>query len=84
MIVITTTKAREDAFRAIKARADALGCTDAVYAGSPPQWWLRIAEQATSAGAVLVLDKGAERPLLVMTLAAAEELAGLDGPTVDK
>ena len=77
MIVVTTTKAREDAFRAIKRRADALGCTDAVYAGSPPKWWLSVAEQASKAGAVLVLDKDATRPMLVMSLAGAEQLAGL-------
>ena len=75
MIVVTTTRAREDAFAGMKRRAGAMGVKETVYAAAPPKWWLRIAEQTAEAGAVLVLDKGAEQPLVVMTLAAAEALA---------
>ena len=77
MIVVTTTREREDAFRAIKARADTLGVTSSVYAAAPPLWWQRIAEQAVRDGAVLVLDKNAAQPMVVMPLAVAEELAGI-------
>ena len=79
MIVVTTSKDREDAFRAIKARADTLGITETVYAAAPPLWWQRIAEQACKGGAVLVLDRNAVQPMVVMPLVVAEELAGLAG-----
>ena len=90
MIVTTTTRAREDRIAALHARADRLlhnlqqragvrpqtaaAHIEAIYAGAAPRWWQRIAEQTAQAGAVLVLDKGAEQPLVVMTLAAAEDL----------
>ena len=83
MIVVTTTKAREDAFRAIKRRGDAIGVVDAFYAGSPPLWWQKLAKQAQDAGAVLVLGKDpGSPPMVVMSLAGAEQLAGL-GNTED-
>ncbi len=91
MIFVTTTRAREDRIAVVRARADVLlhklqkragvhpgggaARIEAVYAGAAPVWWQRIAEQTVQAGAVLVLDKGAEQPLVVMTLAAAETLA---------
>ena len=90
MIFVTTTRAREDRIAGLRARADGLlhklqqraGCPpnggariEAIYAGAAPVWWQRIADQTAQAGAVLVLDKGAEQPLVVMTLAAAEALA---------
>lgn len=91
MIFVTTTRAREDRIAVLRGRADVLlrklqqrvGCPpggaariEAIYAGAAPRWWQNIAEQTVQAGAVLVLDKGAEQPLVVMTLAAAEALAG--------
>ena len=90
MIFVTTTRAREDRIAVVRARADVLlhklqkrtgvpsggaARIEAVYAGAAPVWWQRIAEQTVQAGAVLVLDKAAEQPLVVMTLAAAETLA---------
>lgn len=75
MIVVTTTKRREEAISGLRRRAGAIGVKEAVYAGAAPRWWQRIAEQTAQAGAVLVLDKGAEQPVVVMTLAAAEALA---------
>ena len=86
MICVTTTRAREDRIAGLRARADVLlqrtGCpsggaarVEAIYAGAAPRWWQHIAKQTVQAGAVLVLDKGAEQPLVVMTLAAAETLA---------
>ena len=90
MIFVTTTRAREDRIAVVRARADVLlhklqkragvqpggaARIEAIYAGAAPVWWRRIAEQTVQAGAVLVLDKGAEQPLVVMTLAAAETLA---------
>lgn len=90
MIFVTTTRAREDRIAVVRARADVLlhklqkragvpsggaARIEAVYAGAAPVWWQRIAEQTVQAGAVLVLDKAAEQPLVVMTLAAAEALA---------
>ena len=79
MIVVTTTRQREDQIAAVKARADALGITEAVYAGAAPRWWQRLAERAVQAGGVLVLDRDAAQPLVVMPLVVAEELAGLTG-----
>lgn len=93
MIFVTTTRAREDRIAGLRARADVLlhklqrragsppggaARIEAIYAGAAPVWWQRIAEQTAQAGAVLVLDKGAEQPLVVMTLAAAENLATLE------
>lgn len=84
MIFVTTTRAREDRIAALRARTDAVmqkaqkpttERVEAVYAGAAPVWWKRIAEQTAQAGAVLVLDQAAEQPLVVMTLARAEELA---------
>ena len=84
MIYVTTTRAREDRIIALQKRTDTLmqkaqkptpDRVAVVYAGAAPVWWKRIAEQTAEAGAVLVLDKGAEQPLVVMTLAAAEALA---------
>ena len=86
MIFVTTTRAREDRIAGLRTRADALmkklqkrtterARVEAVYAGAAPVWWKRIAEQTAQAGAVLVLDKDAEQPLVVMTLATAEALA---------
>ena len=78
MICVTTTKAREDAYTAMKQRADALGITESFYASAPPLWWQRIAEQANQAGAVLVLNRDVDAPVMVvMTLAQAEELVGI-------
>lgn len=76
MITVVTTKDREDRIAALRRRADALGATDTVYAGAAPQWWRRIVDQAERTGAVLVLDRDGERPMLVLPLAIAEELQG--------
>lgn len=91
MIFVTTTRQREDRIAALRTRADALMQklqkrtaervrVEAVYAGAAPVWWKRIAEQTAQAGAVLVLDQAAEQPLVVMTLARAEELAAAAKP----
>ena len=80
MTVITseTRRRREPgAITAIKARCAALGVTEVHYAGSPPRWWLPIAATANRAGAVLLIGRAGAQPLIVMTLAAAEALAGL-------
>ena len=79
MIVVTTTAAREAHIRATKAQADALGVTDSLYAGSSLTWWQRIASQAESAGGLLILDKDAQHPMIVLPLAIACELAGVAG-----
>ena len=65
------------AIAAIKARCAALGVTEVHYTGSPPRWWLAIAATAHRAGAVLLIGRAGAQPLIVMTLAAAEALAGL-------
>ena len=79
MIVVTTTAGREAHIRATKAMADALGVTDSIYAGSSSTWWQRIAGQAEHAGGLLILDKDAQHPMVVLPLAVALELAGLAG-----
>lgn len=89
MIIVTTTRAREDRIAGLRARVDTLLRrlqrsvdasihVDVVYAGAAPVWWQRIASQADQAGAVLVLDKAAERAFVVMPLATAETLAATD------
>lgn len=77
MIVVTTTREREDTITALQARADAMGITETVYAGAAPRWWQKLAEQASQAGGVLVVDRNAGQPMIVLSLATAEELAGL-------
>ena len=79
MICVTTTAAREAHIRATKAQADALGVTDSLYAGSSLTWWQRIAGQAERAGGLLILDKDAQHPMVVLPLAVACQLAGVAG-----
>ena len=67
----------EDALRAIRVRADALGVTSSFYDPAPPTRWQEIAKQAAKDGAVLVIDKNAAQPMVVMPLSMAEELAGI-------
>ena len=67
----------EDALRAIRDRADALGVTSSSYDPYPQERWQWIAERAAKDGGVLVIDKHAVQPMVVMTLAQAEELAGI-------
>ena len=79
MIVVTTTAAREAHIRATKAQADAIGVSDSIYAGSSLTWWQRIAGQAEQAGGLLILDKDAQHPMIVLPLAVACQLAGVVG-----
>ena len=74
MIEVFTTREREAHIRSVKAQADALGVTDTIYAGSTSTWWKSIAKQAEQAGGLLVLDKDAQHPMLVLPLAVAMAL----------
>ena len=68
---------REAHIRATKAMADAIGVSDSIYAGSSLTWWQRIAGQAEQAGGLLILDKDAQHPMVVLPLAVACQLAGV-------
>ena len=62
---------------ALRARADAVGVTDAVWTDAPPAWWQRIAAQVDRCGAVLVLRPGGLSPLVILELATLEEAYGV-------
>lgn len=77
MIHVTTTSPAEAEYTELRVRSEAIGITEALFASSPNQWWLRLAAQAERAGGVLVLHRLAAQPMVVLTLAQAEQLAGL-------